>query len=129
MRILLSKITTVALLLVIVWLGRGVLVVAAQKAGVTKALHDVQARVQGLEQQRTDLQEGIARLANPSYLEREAREKLNLKGADERVAYILQAPVPERLASSSATPSDSELEKAKQWLYNLVGKLQLGSRD
>ncbi len=120
MRILLSKITTAALVLVILWLSRSAFIIAAQKAGVTKVLHDVRAKLQTLTQERETLEKDIASLRSSSYLAREARLKLNVKAIGEKVAFIYRDAAGEQPASASFQGGSDTLEKIKNWLYNML---------
>lgn len=121
-RILTSKITAVILVLLALWLARGAIFIAVQKAGVELVLSGMRTKLETLKKEHETLEKTVSYLRDKSYLEREARLKLNFKAIGEKVAFIYRETTPDTVASGSADVEQGGLEKIKNWLYNLVGK-------
>ncbi len=114
-----SKVTTVLLVLLVLWLARDVLIVAAQKTGAQTALRNAQTKLDALQKEHRVLEKTIGYLKNPRYLEREARAKLNFKAVEEKVAFIYRDTTPEKVASGSHEGEYGGLAKIKNWLYDM----------
>ncbi|MEK7125202.1 MAG: septum formation initiator family protein [Patescibacteria group bacterium] len=119
MRIFLqSKLTTIILVLALVWLGGSVIAVYRQAAQVQEEQRDLQAKIAALERDNATLQEQINRSSDPEYLEWLAKVKLNYRPADEQVAFIYPAASPEP-ASKSFDEEPSGVAKYWSWLKGL----------
>lgn len=102
-------------------LGRELL----RRQTVSRDVERLQAEISSLEQQNTDLEQLLAYLKSPTYLEAEARLKLGLKKSGESVIAVPATDSSVSLdnidsdvgAAQRANPPDSESNPSKWWRY------------
>ena len=120
--ILHRKIVTVMLVAALFWLGRSVWLEHRQRADVSAQVHELESKVAQFQHDNQSLASASAYFRSDSYLERQARLKLNYKLADEQVAFVYKGT-----ASRSAGPEETFREQVlkmpdwKKWWYYLLG--------
>jgi cell division protein FtsL len=98
-KILASRITLFFLLLAFIWLIVNVVNVYYRKYKINKEIEDLKAQIASADKSNQQISEMIDYLGSSSYLEKQAREKLNMKKPGEEVVII--EPQKEPAASSS----------------------------
>ena len=89
---------------------------------VNEEVRELEAKIHSLERSNFDLEKFIVYLKNPSFLEKQARLKLNYKAPGEEVAFIYTD------INSRAVSSAADLKKSFdtapnyiKWWYYLIG--------
>jgi len=129
-KILSSKITLFLLLLCFIWLGLSVADVYYKKYKIAKEVNDLKDQIAKTEKSNQQISAMIDYLSSQSFLEKEAREKLNMKKPGEEVVIIepskevstsassfLGGGNPENQTSSPVSASISESNFVKWWKY------------
>jgi cell division protein FtsL len=109
-KILGSRITLFFLLLGFIWLVVNVVSVYYRKYKINKEVEDLKAQIASAEKSNQQISEMIDYLGSQSFLEKEAREKLNMKKPGEEVVII----EPQRQQATSVPevlPGKNEIEK------------------
>jgi len=110
-KILGSRITLFFLLLGFIWLVVNVAGVYYKKYKINKEIEDLKAQIASAEKSNQQISEMIDYLGSKDFLEKEAREKLNMKKPGEEVVII--EPSPEQATSSSElAPGNNEIKKS-----------------
>ena len=122
MRILKSKWLSVIIIAGIGWLGFSFIQIKLQDNLVNKEVGGLEAKIKSLEENNSYLEDVIGYLKNPSFLEKEARLKLNYKSSEEHVAFVY--PDENSNAVSGSVDFEEKLEQAPnyvKWAYYLLG--------
>jgi cell division protein FtsB len=82
------KFTSVVLLGIALWFGIEVWSAWNNRALTDKQVSELQKKIEGLEKENQDLEKSKDYYQSDAYLEKQARLKLNYKGADEQVAFV-----------------------------------------
>jgi cell division protein FtsL len=104
-KILASRITLFFLLLAFIWLILNVANVYYRKYKINKEIEDLKAQIASADKSNQQISEMIDYLGTSSYLEKQAREKLNMKKPGEEVVII--EPSSDSTASSSPNAQNS----------------------
>jgi cell division protein FtsB len=109
-RILRSKLTTIGLIAIGALVG-----IRALESGLTSRqsegmVRDLEAKVAGIEQENKALSEEMQAAQDPTYLERQARIRLNVQAPDETVVYVYKAE-----DSDAVSPARREAAPVPQW--------------
>ena len=86
---------------VLVWLGMVNVRIFQKKRELNVQVENLQKRVQDLKSQNESLKEGTARSLDDAYIEKIAREELDLQKPDEKVFSFVQTPSPQPAIVSS----------------------------
>ena len=110
------------LILIIGWLSLSFIKIKLQSDIVNKEVGDLETKIGGLEESNSSLDKLIGYLKHPSFLDKEARLKLNYKSADEEVAFVYPDLNPK---TSSGSPDTRELlakmPNYLKWVWYLMG--------
>lgn len=115
-----SKILTVLLSVLSVWILFSVISVELEKDEVKKEEANIEAKIINIERESASLERYIKNFDNPDFLEKEARLRLNYKAPGEEVVFVyrdLNAPN----ASSSERFYQKDLLDYKKWWHWLLG--------
>lgn len=105
------------------WLGFAFIKIKLQDNIVNKEVKGLEAKVENMESDNSYLENIIGYLKNPSFLEKEARLKLNYKAPEENVAFIYP-DVNTGKGVSGSVDFKEELKHAPnyiKWAWYLVG--------
>jgi cell division protein FtsB len=84
-----------------------------------KSIKEEEARLQALEKKNSELESRLARLQDPAYMEKLAREQLGVVRPGETSYVVVPRPAP-----AAATPPKQDdkswWRQARRWLSNLV---------
>jgi len=117
-----NKIFTVGLVLLLVWLGYRSWQIRNQRVETDVQVKDLKSRVADLEHNNQFLASSSAYFASDTYLERQARLKLNYKLPDEQVAFVYKdTSVKIASASQEFKTQLAEMPNWKKWWYYLLG--------
>lgn len=130
-KILSSKIFLFFLLLAVIWVGLVSIKAYYKKSQLDQEISSLKGEIGKLDKQDQDLSQLIKYFQNQNYLEKEAKDQLNLKKSDENVVMVPegqlndQASVSQELTSTTASgffdnsQSVSEVENnlVKWWKY------------
>ncbi len=124
-KILGSKITLFLLLLGFIWLTVNVVNVFYRKYKLSKEIEDLKAQISSTEKSNQQISAMIDYLGSQGFLEKEAREKLNMKKPGEEVVII--EPLKENTTSSAprtqennASPEQSVFVQEKKGDSNFL---------
>lgn len=114
-----SKIFTIPLLVLSLWMLLSVISLEAEKRELAKEVRNVEAKIDDTKRGSKSLEEFIKHFDNPLFIEKEARLRLNYKIAGEEVVFV------HRDLDSKATSPSEEFFKGKfgvykKWLSRLV---------
>ena len=123
MMIFKSKWIIVVSILVIGWLGFSFIKIKLQDDIVNKEVGDLETEIRSLENSNSSLDKLIGYLKHPSFLDKEARSKLNYKSPDEEVAFVY----PDTSAKTSSGSFDSNgrlvpMPNYMKWFWYLMGR-------
>lgn len=117
-----SKILTVPLLILSVWMLFSVISVEIEKDQTKKEEKSVEAKISGVKKDNELLEKQIENFKNPEFLEKEARIRLNYKAAGEEVVFVYKdSIVPKASSSKETSPAKYPVyEKIQRWLLEVV---------
>ena len=122
MKLFKSKWLTVAAIVIVGWLGFSFTKIKLHENIVNKEMGDLEGKIAGLEKNNNTLERFIQQIANPSFLEKEARLKLNYKNPDEEVAFVYTNDVRQRdLISADFNRQLALMPNYLKWFYYLLG--------
>jgi len=121
MNIFNSKIFTVFLLILSVWLLFSVISVEIKKNEVKSEETAVENKITGIKQDNSSIEKYIKNFQNQKFLEKEARLRLNYKAFDEEVVFVHRDTNLQK-ASSSQDTLPAELPFYKKWWRWLLGR-------
>jgi len=88
MNLLNSKILTVPLLFVSVWILFSVISIETEKDKIKKEEANIEHKITNIRQDNASLEKYIKNFENPEFLEKEARLRLNYKALGEEVVFV-----------------------------------------
>src|SRR3989344_1542622 len=88
MNIINSKILTVPLLFLSVWILFSVISVEMKKDEIKKEEANIESKMTSIKRDNASLEKYIKNFENPEFLEKEARLRLNYKASGEEVAFV-----------------------------------------
>ena len=122
MQFLRRKSVTVVLLLAFLWLSHGLYQVDSRRESVQVQVSDLQSKISGMERENEFLASASAYFESDSYLERQARVKLNYKLPDEEVAFIYKDTESEEISSEKVFRDRlAQMPNWKKWWYYVLG--------
>lgn len=83
-----SKVFSVCIILIIGWLTLSLFEIERNKKSFDKEILGIEKRIQNIQTMNNELNEMISHFDNPSFLEKEARLKLNYKAPDEELIMV-----------------------------------------
>jgi len=125
-RILSSKIFLFLSLLAVIWVGLVSVRAYYKKNQLNQEIASLKDQIGKLDKQDQDLSQLIEYFNNQDFLEKEAKDKLNLKKGDENVVMVPEAAIGQEISSESATsskqsqeiqPSQEENNLVKWWKF------------
>lgn len=117
--ILSSKFLTVGLAALIFWLGVSLVEVRDKKSVIENKVATLEAKSEDIKKSSDYLEKFITYLSNPSFLDKEARIKLNYKTAGEEVVYVYHDRATATPASASAETNKKEKPFYKK-IWNFI---------
>jgi len=105
-----SKFFSIAVVFIAGWLVLSWLGVENNKKAFDKEIMGIEAKISNVQKTNNELSEFLSHFDNPSFLEKEARLKLNYKAPDEEVIFVYRDNGA-KTASISANASDGRLFK------------------
>ncbi|MDP2647984.1 MAG: septum formation initiator family protein [Candidatus Yanofskybacteria bacterium] len=115
-----SKIVTVVLVIVVGWLILSALGIKAKRENVSGEMRDIKAQIDRLNKENDFLSRLQDYFRSESFLEQQARLKLNFKDADENVVFIY--PNAEEIKNETPRREESDMENYKKWWYYLMSR-------
>jgi len=122
MNIFKSKWLLILSIPIIGWLSFSFIKIKLQDDIVNKEIGDLESKIRSLGDSNISLDKLIGYLKHPSFLDKEARLKLNYKSEGEEVAVVYPD------TSANISPSSVDLDKQLaerpnyiKWLYYLIG--------
>jgi len=111
------------MVLLVAWLTLSFIKIKLHKNIVNKEVVELEEKIKGFESNNSFLERFIGYMTNPSYLEKEARLKLNYKAPGEEVVFIYPD---ENGANASSASADFNKQLAQmpnylKWVYYLFG--------
>ncbi len=119
-RILNSKILSVLLSVVLIWLGLSLLDLRVKDKLMYEQAMGLEGKIETTKKENSNLERYIGYLQNPSFLAKEARLKLNYKAPDEQVVFVYRDSSPKK-ASQSFEERLAGMKNYQKWWYWLVG--------
>jgi cell division protein FtsB len=130
-KILSSKIFLFFLLLAVIWVGLVSIKAYYKKSQLDQEVTSLKSEIGKLDQQDQDLSQLIKYFNNQNYLEKEAKDKLNLKKSDENVVMVPEGQLNEEadasqelsstktngILNNSQSARDAENNLVKWWKY------------
>ena len=114
-----SKITTVALSILCLWLLLVAVGAGTRHASTARELANVHGRIQSGERDNARLAQELERMKEPAWLALIARERLNYKKPDETVVFVYKSDVSATI--QPVVPQD-DTPNWRKWLRWLQGK-------
>lgn len=112
MIILKSKWFMVGMILIIGWLTLSFIKIKPHENIVNREIGELETKIGGLEKSNSMIEKFIAYMSNPSFIERQARIKLNYKAKGEEVVFIY----PDNSAKASSSLDNFRNENAPNYL-------------
>ncbi|PIW76037.1 MAG: hypothetical protein CO001_03460 [Candidatus Portnoybacteria bacterium CG_4_8_14_3_um_filter_40_10] len=109
-KILGSRITLFLLLLGFIWLVLNAVDIYYKKYKINKQIQDLKTQIASAEKSNQQISEMIDYLGSQSFLEKQAREKLNMKKPGEEVV-IIEPPRQQATSVPEVLPGYNETEK------------------
>lgn len=121
MNLLKSKWFTLVIIAILGWLSLAFVKIKIQSDLINKEAAIIEEKIAGLERDNESIEKHLALLEHPSFLEREARLKLNYKADGENVVFVY--PDANQISSGS---EDFYIQFYKQpnylkWIYYILG--------
>ena len=122
MSIFKSKLVAIFLIPIIGWLSFSFIKIKLQSDIVNKEAGDLEAKIRDMEESNTSLEKLTGYLRHPSFLDKEARLKLNYKAEGEEVAFVY----PDMSVEVGSKSSDADIRLVKlpnyiKWFWYLIG--------
>jgi cell division protein FtsB len=116
-----SKLTTVVLGVLTLWLG--VLVVSAgiRQHGAASELSALESRIEDAQRENARLESEIQRMQQPQWLALLARQRLNYKQPDETVVFVYKSEKAGTIVQPQV-PSGDDRPNWRKWLGWIRGK-------
>ena len=115
-----SKILTVFLFILSVWLLFSVISAEIEKGEVKKEETAVENKITSMRQGNQLLERYIKNFENQEFLEKEARIRLNYKAPGEEVVFVHRDANSQK-ASAAKELSMNDLPNYRRWFYYLLG--------
>jgi len=121
-KILASKIFLFVILLLIIWLGIVSIKTSYRKHQLDQEISILKAEIDKLGNKDSELSQLIKYFESHELLEKEAKEKLNLKREGESVVMVPEAAISQNLFTSGESPADvfEQLSAGEKEKNNLV---------
>lgn len=121
MNIFNSKILTVPIFLFAAWMIFSVISVKTEERQVKGEKENLERRIDEVKRDNESIQGYLDNSNNPSFLDREARLRLNVKLPDEEVFFVYKDSNA-RPASASQESEADDLANWQKWWYYLLGR-------
>ena len=107
-KIFASRIFLFALLLIFIWFGIKAVRMVSQKQELEKEISNLKSEIEKLDKSSREFSQLMDYLKDPNYLEKEAKEKLNLKKQGENVVLVPEVNITGAAADPLASQIKSE---------------------
>jgi len=122
MKFLHSKIFSFLIFIFILWMALSLIELKSEKDLVDKEISDLEAKIESIDTSNQKLEKSSAYFESPSYLEREARIKLNYKAPDEEVYFVYKNTEAQNTSESLEFEDIlSNMTNFMKWFYYIVG--------
>lgn len=121
MKILKSKWSLGAIILVLGWMILSFIKLKLDENIVNKEVAELELKIDNLEKSNNTIEKFISYMSNPRFIEKQARIKLNYKAEGEEVVFIY----PDNSAKNSSSSQELLLQNAPnyiKWYYYLIGQ-------
>ena len=108
------KLLLFLLLLIFIWFGLQLVRLTYKRHELNKEINNLKSEVERLEQSSGDLSQLMNYFNSADFLEREAKEKLNLKKEGENVVVVPEAAIVQRINQESQTDSAKAEDKEEK---------------
>lgn len=108
-----SKFFSVFILILIGWLALSLLGVEQKKIFFNKEIQSFENKIKNVQKTNDELSEFISHFDNPSFLEKEARLKLNYKAPDEELIMVYRD-------NGAKTASGSDVISSKEGFFKKI---------
>lgn len=123
MSLLQRKTFTIGLVALVFWFGHKALQIHSERIEIKSQVSELESRVADIDRNNQFLASSSAYFGSDSYLERQARLKLNYKLQDEQVAFVYQdTGVKTSSSSSKLDPRSANIPNWQKWWYYLLGQ-------
>ena len=119
MRIIKSKWFLGVIISAIGWLSLSFIKIKLHENIVNKEVNDLEAKINDLEKSNSVLERFISHMSNPSFLEKQARIKLNYKAQGEEVVFIYPDESAKVSSSSNGFSKQNSSNYIKWWRWLL----------
>jgi len=112
------------MILAVGWLGLSYIKIKTENKIVNEELSSLENKIAKLEVDNNYLEKLIGYFSNPSYLEQEARLKLNYMAPGEKVAFVYPDTSAQPVSSSESfgvLKNIDEMPNYIKWIYYLLG--------
>ena len=116
-----SKLTTVALVALVLWLGVLVVTGGIRRYSATSELSALETRIDDAQRENERLVADIERMQKPQWLTLLARQRLNYKMPDETVVFVYKSEKAGTIVQPQ-TPHGDERAHWRKWLDWVQGK-------
>ena len=119
MNVLKSKWGTIIAIVLVVWIGFGVLHIQESRIGLGENIEELNDRLSQVEEENAQLEKDLNNLDNPEYIKTQAKIKLNYKMAEEELVYIYR----DKKASGdqeSLEYYEGDVPRYKKWWHWLL---------
>ncbi len=122
MSILQRKTLTIGLVALVFWFGHKTLQIHSERIGIKNQVGELESRVADIDRNNQFLASSSAYFGSDSYLERQARLKLNYKLQDEHVAFVYKDAEAKKVSPEPKIEDKiSDMPNWKKWWYYLMG--------
>ncbi|KKS69934.1 MAG: hypothetical protein UV40_C0010G0008 [Parcubacteria group bacterium GW2011_GWA1_42_7] len=108
------KLLLFLLLLIFIWFGLQLVRLTYKRHELNKEINNLKSEVERLEKSSGDLSQLMNYFNSADFLEREAKEKLNLKKEGENVVVVPEAAIVQRINQESQTDSAKAEDKEEK---------------
>jgi len=119
MNLLNSKILTIPLAFLSVWILFSVISVEIEKDEIKKEEANIESKIINIERDNVSIERYIKNFENPEFLEKEARIRLNYKASGEEVVFVHRDANSQKASSSEGF--SEEPPNYKKWWNWLLG--------
>ncbi len=108
-----SKFFSVVVILIVGWLALSLFGVESRKKSFDKDISGIESKINNVQKTNDQLSEFLSHFDNPSFLEKEARTKLNYKAPDEELILVYRD-------NGAKTASDSVGGSSKEGIFKSI---------
>ena len=118
-KILCSRVAVFLLLLAFIWLGLVAVRAAYKRYQLDREISNLKSEIAKTEQRGQELSQLLQYFGSNDYLEKEAKDKLNLKKEGESVVIVNEAAISAQIAEDNVA-ADNQSQPSVVWENNFV---------